>query len=654
MPIISSSAAGSSRGLGQFASSEDKLYVEDVFSTWLYTGNGSTQTITNGIDLAGKGGMVWTKSRSTTYNHQLYDTARGATKSIFSNLINAELTLSTGLTSFNSNGYTIGDNGAVNYSAEPFVSWTFRKAPKFFDVVTWSGNSTNRTISHSLGVSPGMIIVKRTDTTADWQVYHRSLANTEYAVLNSTAAKATGATRWNSTTATDTVFSLGTDSTVNASGGSYVAYLFAHDTTADGIVQCGSVKNSTGTSSISLGWEPQFVLVKPSGSAGNWFVWDNMRPFRSGVSISDYQYNSYLNPNLSSAETDYISAQAVAGPTQSGFSYNNVGNTGAHIYLAIRRGPMRVPTDATKVFEPRLRSGTGSATTYIANNIVDSLWTAFRGAPYGGLVTPYDRLRGNRKNLSTNSTGAENSAFADSDPQVDFVGTNSQTLVSFPSADWNNSGQSFVDWLFRRSPGFFDVVCYTGTGSARTVSHNLGVAPELMIVKSRSQTADWLVYSKSLPETSVLGLNLTNGEIAGTTIWNSTRPTASVFSLGSYFAVNNSGDTFVAYLFASAPGVSKVGSYTGTGTTKQIDCGFTAGARFVLIKRTDSTGSWYVWDSARGIIAGNDPYLLLNSTAAEVTSTDYVDTYAAGFEISSTAPAEINANGGSYIFLAIA
>jgi len=100
--------------------------------------------------------------------------------------------------------------------------------------------------------------------------------------------------------------------------------------------------------------------------------------------------------------------------------------------------------------------------------------------------------------------------------------------------------------------------------------------------------------------------------------------------------------------------VSKVGSYTGTAATQQINCGFTGGARFVLIKRTDSTGDWYVWDSARGIVAGNDPYLLLNSTAAEVTNTDYVDTYSAGFEISSTAPAGINANGGSFIFLAIA
>jgi hypothetical protein len=127
-----------------------------------------------------------------------------------------------------------------------------------------------------------------------------------------------------------------------------------------------------------------------------------------------------------------------------------------------------------------------------------------------------------------------------------------------------------------------------------------------------------------------------------------------VFSVGTSTTTNNSAATYVAYLFATCAGVSKVGSYTGTGTTQTINCGFTAGSRFVLIKRTDSTGDWYVWDSSRGIVAGNDPYLLLNTSDAEVTGTDYVDTYNAGFEISSTAPAAINASAGTFLFLAIA
>jgi hypothetical protein len=129
-----------------------------------------------------------------------------------------------------------------------------------------------------------------------------------------------------------------------------------------------------------------------------------------------------------------------------------------------------------------------------------------------------------------------------------------------------------------------------------------------------------------------------------------TSPTATVF----YPTDDQSGANYVTYLFASCPGVSKVGSFTGTGTTQVINCGFTGGARFVLIKATSTTGNWLVWDSARGIVAGNDPYLALNSTAAEVANTDWVDTAATGFELSNAGGNLANSSGVSYIFLAIA
>jgi hypothetical protein len=181
----------------------------------------------------------------------------------------------------------------------------------------------------------------------------------------------------------------------------------------------------------------------------------------------------------------------------------------------------------------------------------------------------------------------------------------------------------------------------------------LGVAPELIIVKGRNTSYGWPVYVAPVGNTSAMQLQGVSTPVVSD-YWNNTTPTASVFSLGTAVNANESTKTYVAYLFATCAGVSKVGSYTGTGTTKQIDCGFTAGSRFVMIKRTDDDAGWYVWDSARGIVSGNDPYLLLNSTAAEVTNTDYVDTYSAGLELSSTAPAAINASGGTFIFLAIA
>jgi hypothetical protein len=129
-----------------------------------------------------------------------------------------------------------------------------------------------------------------------------------------------------------------------------------------------------------------------------------------------------------------------------------------------------------------------------------------------------------------------------------------------------------------------------------------------------------------------------------------------VFSIGTDPSVNgNTGSpTYVAYLFATVSGVSKVGSYTGTGALQTVNCGFSSGARFVLIKRADSSGDWYLYDSAQGISSGNDPYLALNSINAQVTNTNYVDTDTTGFKVTAAAPAGLNANGGTYIFLAIA
>jgi len=124
---------------------------------------------------------------------------------------------------------------------------------------------------------------------------------------------------------------------------------------------------------------------------------------------------------------------------------------------------------------------------------------------------------------------------------------------------------------------------------------------------------------------------------------------------GPYVQTNHSsGYHYIAYLFASADGISKIGSYTGTGNDLNVDCGFSSGARFVLVKRTDSSGDWYLWNSTRGIVAGDDPYVLLSSSADEVTNTDYIDPLSSGFTITSSAPAALNASSGTYLFYAIA
>jgi hypothetical protein len=312
---------------------------------------------------------------------------------------------------------------------------------------------------------------------------------------------------------------------------------------------------------------------------------------------------------------------------------------------------MKTPTDATKVFSAVTRSGT-SATATISSLAfpTDGTLIKTRTASLGYDWNIYDRLRGATKKLATNSIFSES---------TEANGLNKYDSISGyalgTSSEINSSSDNFIDYNFRRAPGFFDVVAFTGTGSARTQGHNLGVVPQWIIAKRRDGTNAWGIYYNFTSTTydlvgfsanTVLTLSYSNGIVA--------LPTSTGVSVGTGGGINNSTLTYLWYLFATCPGVSKVGSYTGTGTTLNVDCGFTNGARFVLIKRTDSTGDWYVWDTARGIISGNDSYLLLNSTAAEVTTTDYIDPLSSGFQISSTAPAAINASGGSFIFLAVA
>ena len=125
------------------------------------------------------------------------------------------------------------------------------------------------------------------------------------------------------------------------------------------------------------------------------------------------------------------------------------------------------------------------------------------------------------------------------------------------------------------------------------------------------------------------------------------------FSVGTSTEVSHFTRDFVAYLFATVPNVSKVGSYTGTGSALNIDCGFSSGARFVMVKRTDTTGAWRVFDTERGIVSGADPFLDLDSTAAE-NSGDLIDPYSSGFSLSDSGNGNVNASGNTYIFYAIA
>jgi hypothetical protein len=648
--------------------SGDANYIEDVFNTWLFTGTGGSggnPVIVNGIDLANKGGMVWFKDRTAVTNHALFDTVRGVGPALSSNTTTGNTT-GFPLLSFNNNGFSLTNNTFnANTAGNQIASWTFREQPKFFDVVTYTGNGVDgRFINHTLTSTPGAIFIKRTDTTSNWVARCKTSTGDTNLRLNDTSAadNTTGGINTNgycgfADTSTFAVYTGATDiSAVNASGGTYVAYLFAHNaggfglTGTDNVISCGSYTgNGTTGNAVTLGYEPQFVMIKRTDSTGNWFMQDIMR----GIPNSGSSF--YLYANTSEAETDGGVPTVI--PTATGFTLPSFGgwnaSGGTYIYIAIRRGPMKVPTTGTSVFTPIARNGTGTNTIVTGVGFPSDL-ALIKLRSSGNVTADYDRLRGSTANLQMNVTDAEAvySGETVSFDQQDGFGLG-------PSTSWEYTNRlaspnAYVNWLFRRAPGFFDEVCYTGTGVARTVAHNLAAVPELMIVKKRSASGtDWNVYHSALGNTQVVFLDLTNAT-ATAPRWNDTTPTASVFSIGSHTQVNESAATFVWYGFATCPGVSKVGSYTGNGSSQTINCGFTGGARFVLIKRTDDTGDWYVWDTARGIVSGNDPHLSLNTTAAEVTSNDTIDTDSTGFVVNQVSATNVNVSSATYIFLAIA
>jgi hypothetical protein len=325
--------------------------VGSVFGANPYSGNGGTTTITNGVNLATPGGLVWIKHRTgaSVQPHVLVDSIRGSGRYLASNTTDAEVNNSSFWTyAFNSTGWAITASGSeVNNGAYTYASWSFARAARFFDVVTWTGNgSAGRAISHNLGATPGMIIVKmRTAAGYEWRVWHRSVGNGNL-LLNATDAAYLGDAQTASyfgngsvyVAPTSTDFTVGASLTVNGSGDTYVAYLFAHDTASDGIVQCGSYTgNGSATGpTVTLGWEPQWLLIKNATAAPtDWVILDTARGITSGN-------DNYLWPNREFSENgDAGFPNDGLDLTTTGFQLQTPAtnlnrDTDAYIYVAIR------------------------------------------------------------------------------------------------------------------------------------------------------------------------------------------------------------------------------------------------------------------------------------------------------------------------------
>jgi hypothetical protein len=325
----------------------------------LYTGDGAaSKVITNGVaGQAFQPDLVWIKDRSVARNNDLMDSIRGAGNGLFSNLTNAEVA-SGYLTSFNSNGFTTGNDVSTNGSGETFVAWQWKaggtavtntsgtisaqvsaNTTSGFSVVTYTGTGANATVGHGLGVAPSMIIIKvRSRAADDWGVYHASLGNTGFLSLNTTAANTSSSVFWNSTSPTSSVFSLGTNSNVNPSGQTLVAYCWSE---IAGFSKFGSYTGNGSADGpfIYTGFRPRFLMVKSSTYSGSeWNIVDASRSPDNGVSLRIYADSSAAEDSTGgSPYVDFVSNGFKIRTTNTDWNRS----TDTYIYMAFAENPFK-------------------------------------------------------------------------------------------------------------------------------------------------------------------------------------------------------------------------------------------------------------------------------------------------------------------------
>jgi len=307
----------------------------DYFETKLYTGTGSELALT-GVGF--QPDWVWIKERNGATNQMLTDSVRGATKTLHSQNADGESTDAQALKSFNSDGFTVGTDGDVNTSSDTYVAWNWKKtADAGFDIVLYTGNATNRTISHSCGSAPKMIITK-SRAGNNWFVYHESIGNTKMIKLNTTSAEETKAAIWNSTSPTSSVFSLGTDNDANEDTINFIAYCFAEK---KGYSKFGSYTgngNADGTF-VYTGFKPAWVMVKSTAAGQNWYIQDSTRsainPVKNelAANLADAEYTGYSPADFLSNGVKFRSATG---------GYNASGTT--YIYMAFAENPFVTST----------------------------------------------------------------------------------------------------------------------------------------------------------------------------------------------------------------------------------------------------------------------------------------------------------------------
>jgi len=662
------------------------IVPSEHFNTVTWTSTGDTDISITGVGF--QPDLVWAKARTDAYSHTLYDSVRGAGSShmLSSNLTNSESSLATDasqygyLGSFDIDGFTgnagTSDNSYFNYNTgKEYVAWNFKAGGEAventngtitsqvsanveagFSIVTWTDSfATGQTVGHGLGQSPKIIMARTLDRASNlWYVSHPE-DNTKSLILSSNAAQNSDLT-W---VKEDDTFGA------NWTGTSFrwLAYCFAE---VEGFSSFGSyVGTGASGNTVVTGFEPAFVMVKRTDGTGVWVMLDNKRNLTNPKNSSLYA-NTSAQEDTGSTSGFYPMNFYENGfePIQNTGDYNASG--GEYIYMAFAADPTTVEPSLEDSFNTVVYDGTGAPQSITDVGFQpDFVWIKGRtdSADYHNL---FDSVRGADKVLISNLTNAEydggGSAYLPSfdidgfslsgNSIVNGVGTENYVAWNWKGAELPaiNSNGSIPSVVSANPAAGFSIVSYTGNGAnGDTVGHGLSAVPNVVIWKNRSDARNWVVWHSGLTSIDYsLILNSTSAEVLDSrTNRPFGQPTDSVLVLGEDNETNFSANKFIAYCFAEVAGFSKFGSYTGTGGSTTVS-GFGFEPAFLLIKRTDTNGSWVLQDNARG--AGKS--LFPDLSAAE--SLGWQTTFNSDGFNTTSGEAWINANGGTYIYMAFA
>ena len=618
--------------------------------------------------------FVWYKTRTQAYDHNLSDSTRGAAKQVRPNRDIAEVSATDQILSFDTGGFTVGSGGDANKDGDDYVAWCLKanggttssntdgsetstvqaNTDAGFSIVKYTGAGGVDTIGHGLSSAPEMIIVKSLGHSANWYTYHIGLdasSPENYNVrLDQTDARQDSLTYWDDTAPTDSVFTLGTTTGVSKIGTDFIAYCFH---SVEGFSKFGSYTGNGSTTGpiVETGFEPAFLMVKGSSNSGGWLMFDNKRNTtnpRTKILYADSSTSETTNSNI---KVDFLSNGFQLVGTDS--DYNGSGRT--YIYMAFAADPDTEAPTVAKSFSTVAYTGTGSSQSITGLGFQPNfVWLKSRS--FGDNHYLQDSVRGATRRIHSNLTVAEQSP----DP-TRFTSLDSDGFTLGGDASVNGNGEDFVAWAFKaddneptintegtidtlvsaNANAGFSIVNWTGGSSGTaTTGHGLSASPELIIQRPVNATSDWFIWHKDLTSGNSLRF---------TTAAESTAIAFTVNSSVFYTNWTNTSYNWIAYCFHSVAGYSKIGSYTGTGTTNSIT-GLGFQPDWLMIKRATggSSNGWVICDSVRGVGVN----LRADTSGAEADESAYTTSFDSdGFTLAQ-AGGNTNVSGSTYIYMA--